>query len=313
MNDLQERLEKLNVNGEKLKKVEGDIGHLINSFNNVINSVANDIKDDIINTKLGERLGKDMSEEDADKMLIIYGEATTADLDNLSLAKKRSKVVKLIEELGKEDCQEYNLAVHTRISSLKNKLIKTIKAEVIEQIGEAVENKIQENEQIIERDRTDLAKTEEYQKEQEAIEDAQAKKIVRDVIKKRASRRKSAYSAVARAAVSAVADQCVEQTRENIIAQYDNAVTVAKQTQTALEEQGKNPVENQEHYQEMEEITLESLENKQYQLPEVKAGTDKVKNKGEKSQLGELEMISAAEAVHSTNGTVPQTVGSGID
>lgn len=114
-----------------------------------------------------------------------------------------------------------------------------------------IKNKVEQNNKDVEQKRKDLANTEEYKKEIETLQEAKAEQIVRDVMKKRASRRKTAMSAVARAGVSAVADKCVEQTRENIIANYDNAVSIARKAEKALVEQGKDPVNNSQHYKKL--------------------------------------------------------------
>lgn len=272
---LVQKLQKLtNKKDDNFNNVEDGIAKLVQSFDSLIGTLANDIKLDIIDTELGQRLGKDMSEEDADKMLIVYSECSAQDLDEWSLAKKRSKVVKLIEEFGKDDCKEYDLATKTRVASLKNKLVKAVKAEVLDKIGEAVDNKVKDNNKDVEQKRQDLAKTEEYKKELQAIEQAKAEKAVRDVMKKRESRRRSAMSAVARAGVSTVVDNCVEQTRQNINAQFDNAVNVARVSKKQLEAKGKDPVNNSEHYKEMEEISLECLSKEEYQLSAIQTGSD---------------------------------------
>ena len=72
---------------------------------------------------------------------------------------------------------------------------------------------------------------------------------------------------VAKAAVSAVADECVQQTRENIIAQYDNAVDLTQSLDAQLKEKDTNfnPVNNQKHYEDIEEMVLEGLRKPEYQ------------------------------------------------
>ena len=257
MTTLDKKLEKFNFSKDKLLTINQGINNIVSSFNNLIDSFVNEIKGDIIESQSDNSLGNDMNEEDADKMLIIYGKASTADLVDWSLAKKRRKVVKLIKQLGKDDCQEYELAINTRLASLKTELTNSFKTEVVNKISSAIKSKTNDYKKPIEEKRAELAETDEYKGKQQAIEDSQAKKIVEDVIKKRASRRKLVNSDVARAAVSAVVDNCVEQTRENLIAQYDNAVTVARQTKESLEERDKDPVAKPGHYEEMEEITLE--------------------------------------------------------
>ncbi len=314
MTDLQERLEKFNVNDKKVEEIEKKINQILKGFNGLIDTYADDIKDDIINTELGEKLGKELSEEDVDKMLIIYEKATASDLKNWSLTHKRNKVVKIIAE-QEDACKERDLAINIRVASLKTELMNSLKTEVVKQIRSTVQTKIAEYEKPVEQKREELAQTKEYQQEQEAIKQAKADKVARDLIKQRESQRKSAYTAVAKAAVSAVQDKCVQQTRENIIAQYDNAVDLTQSLDAQLKEKDTNfnPVNNQEHYEEIEEMVLEGLRKPEYQLSQVKVGSDPVKNSGHQSQLGELEQLSAAETVHSTNGTVPQTVDAGID
>jgi hypothetical protein len=263
------------------KAAEDKIKHLVKQFDQVIDDLAKEIRLDIKDVKLG----KDLTEEDADKMLIIHAESTIEELNEWSLAKKRSKVVKILEEM-KPDCEEYALATKTRIASLKDKLVRTVKAEVLEKIDKVVAVKLEENDKDVAQKRLDLDNTAEYQKEKQALEEAKAEKVIREVFKKRASRRKSAYNAVALAAVSAVADSNVIKTRENIISTFDNAVTLANVAKTRLLQDGRDPVKNSEHYKEMEEITLEGLAKKEYQLQDTSVGSDKVKPLLEASQEG---------------------------
>ena len=271
------KLQKLtNKKDNDFKNVEGDIAKIVHSFESLIGTLANDIKLDIIDTELGERLGKDMSEEDADKMLIVYGEGSAQDLDEWSLAKKRSKVVKLIEEFGKDDCKEYDLATKTRVASLKNKLVKALKAEVLDKIGKAVDKKVKDNNKDVEQKRQDLAKTEEYQKELQAIKQAQAEQAIRQTKKKRAARRKTAIDAAAEAGISATLDNCVQKTRENILSNFDNAVNLTKAAMNERVQENKDP---QSEASEIREEVLETIkENSKYQLPEIKTGSDNVSN-----------------------------------
>lgn len=270
-----QKLQKLTSQKENnYKNIDDGIKKLVQSFNGLIDTLANDIQLDIIDTELGQRLGKDMSEEDADKMLIVYGECSPQELDEWSLAKKRAKVIKLIETFGAEECEEYDLATKTRVASVKNKLVRAVKAEVLDKVSEAVKNKVKDNNKDVEIKRKDLANTDEYQKEIRAIEQAQAEAAIRKTKKKRAAKRNIAINAAAEAGVSAKLDMCVEQTRANILSNFDNAVQLTEASMKEFEKEGKQP---SEHAEEIREEVLETIkDNRLYQLSEIKIGSDDV-------------------------------------
>ena len=242
----------------------------------MLDGIVNNIQQDIADTGLDERLGRDMSEEDVDKMLIVYGECSVAELDNLSLAKKRGKVVKMIEDLGGKDCREYDLATKTRVASLQDKLVEALKGDVLGKLREAATNKIEQNNQPLEKKRKDLANLEDYKKEQELIEQAQAEQAIRQTRKKRAAKRKAAINFAAGAGVSAALDNCVGQTRENLLSNFDNAVNLTKAAMNERVQENKDP---QSEASEIREEVLETIKkNSKYQLLEIKMGSGNVSN-----------------------------------
>ncbi len=280
MAKLDEKLDKFNFSKDKREEINQDINNIINSFNKLIDSYTKEIKEDIIKPEPQKRLGEDMSKEDVDKMLIIHNGATSTDLATWSIDDKIKKVVKIIKE-NKDACDEYELAVTTRIYYLKKELIDSFKDEIVTQIRSAVKDNTKEYIKPVAQKREELSQTTDYQDNKEALEQAKADKAIREIRKKRAAKRKTAYTAVAKAAVSAVIDNCVDETKQNIIAQYDNSVSLAKASQKELLKDNKTPETKVAHYQELEEDVLEALETDSYQLPEVTVDSDKGNNSEE--------------------------------
>ena len=62
------------------------------------------------------------------------------------------------------------------------------------------------------------------------------------------------------------------------MAQYDNAVDVAKVANRQLIEAGKNPDTVKDDYKELTETVLQQLKKDRYRLSEIQAGTDTVRD-----------------------------------
>ena len=232
-----------------------------------------------------ERLRKDLSEDDIDMLLITYDEdiSDVPELVNLSSSQKRAKVTQLIKELP--DTQEYQLAVEQRVASIKNKVIDALKSGIKRKVDETIKGCIQQNEQSVQAISDKLAENEFYQEEAARIKEAQLEREIRDIRKKRSRKRTAAMSAVTQAAISAVVDGCIIDTKRNILAQYDNAVEVAKEANKQLMEAGKDPDQVKDDYKELTETVLQQLKKDRYRLSEIKAGTDTVREQEVASRL----------------------------
>ena len=300
--------DKLNQIETKINELEAQVNQLFNEAQEIINFEL--IKDTSHNSKLG----RDLSEEDINMILLTYDEEITSGIDlvDLPLATRRAKAVNLIQELP--DTKEYDLAVEQRVATIKNKVIGAVKSGIKLKLEQAIEDNLEKSYEAVVAISDELAQMENYQEEAEKLKQAKLEKEIREIRKKRERKRIAVMSTITEVAIDAVVDDCVEQTRDNIIAQFNNTVDIAKITKKQLvEEENRNPDKDLDAYNELTEIVVTKLKDKKYQLSEIKVGSDLLKNSVGQSQLGELEKISAAEAVNSTNGKVPQTVDTDID
>ena len=258
---------------QKINELEGDVNQIIDELQKTI--TFEKIKD----TKLGTKLGRDLSEDDVDMLLITYDEdvSDVSELVNLSSSQKRTKVTQLIKELP--DTQEYKLAVEQRVASIKNKVIDAVKSGIKRKVDETIKECIKQNDRSVQAISDKLAENEFYQEEAARIKEAQLEREIRDIRKKRSRKRTAAISAVTQAAISAVVDGCIIDTKRNILAQYDNAVEVAKVANKQLIEAGKNPDTVKDDYKELTETVLQQLKKDRYRLSEIQAGTDTVREK----------------------------------
>ena len=78
------------------------------------------------------------------------------------------------------------------------------------------------------------------------------------------------------------------------MAQYDNAVDVAKEANRQLMEAGKDPDKVKDDYKELTETVLQQLKKDRYRLSEVKAGTDTVREKEAASRLANSNPMNEA-------------------
>lgn len=275
------------------KATEASINKLLAEFDNLMNGLVSNIRDDIQASDLDKKLGDDMSEEDIDKMLILYGEVSTGQIETLTLAAKRKKVVALIEDEGTE-CREYDLATKTRVASLKNKLIEVVKTEVLTKFKKKVEAKVKTNNEPVEQKRADLANLEEYKQQKVLFDHAHAERAIKRTIKKRKAKRKSAMNAAAEAGISAALDDCVEQTRKNINASFDNAVVLTQAAMNVRVQENKDPRTVVEADEIREEVLQTMKGDSKYQLSEIEVGADKVNAQldAAKNAVKDLEKVS---------------------
>lgn len=133
----------------------------------------------------------------------------------------------------------------------------------------------------------------EYEAELDKIKQAKADKVIDKLMKERARHRNAAISSVAKAACSAVVDNCVDATKKNIDAQFENAVRLAKSTQDRLVAQGRNPQEKAKDYKELVELVLKGLKEDEYRLSKIKEGTDSIPSSAEKMKEGTLAGIKS--------------------
>ena len=277
--DWKERLQDLKLfDDTKLEEIGKKIGELEGAVNIIVNELQNTIDfKKIEEAKLSTKLGRDLSEDDINMLLIAYDEdcPSVSELVELPLAKKRTKATQLIKDL--EGTPEYELAKEQRVASIKNKVVVALKSGINKTVSETIKGCVKQNDKPVEALSNELAQDEFYQEELQNIKDAQLEKEIRDIRKKRARKRTAVNSAITQAAISAVVDDCIMDTRRNIMAQYDNAVDVAKVTNKQLIEDGKDTDKVKEDYKELTETVRLQLKKDKYNLPEIKVGSDTVK------------------------------------
>ena len=297
--DWKERLQELKLFEET--KLE-EIGNKINELEGVVNKIVDELQntinfEKIESAKLNTKLGRDLSEDDLNMLLLAYDEdcPTVSELVDLPLAKKRTKATQLIKDLPGSD--EYNLAKEQRVASIKNKVVNALKSGINKKVDETIKGRVRQNEEPVEDLSNQLAHHEFYQEELEKIEQAKLEKEIRDIRKKRARKRTAVNSAITQAAISAVVDDCILDTRRNIMTQYDNAVEVAKVANKQLLDAGKDTDKVKDDYQELAETVRLQLKKDKYNLPEIKVGSDTVRQKeASKRPSGSMNVARASMA-----------------
>ena len=278
--------DKLNQIETKINELEAQVNQLFNEAQEIINFEL--IKDTPHNSKLG----RDLSEEDINMILLTYDEEITSGIDlvDLPLAKRRAKAVNLIQELP--GTREYDLAVEQRVATIKNKVIGAVKSGIKLKLDRAIEDNLNKSYETVVAISNELAQMENYQEEAEKLEQAKLEKEIREIRKKRERKRIAVMSAITEVAIDAVVDDCVEQTRDNMIAQFNNTVEIAKVAKKQLvEEENKDLDKDIDAYNELTEIVVTKLKDTKYQLSEIKVGSDLLKNSGEQSRLDELSRL----------------------
>lgn len=279
--DWKERLQDLKLfEDTKLEEIGNKIGELEDVVNTIVDELQNTINfEKIEEAKLNTKLGRDLSEDDVNMLLIAYDEdcPSVSELADMPLAKKRTKATQLIKDLS--GTEEYNLAKEQRVASIKNKVVVALKSGINKTVNETIKKCVEKNDQPVEVLSSQLAQNEFYQEELEKIEQAKLEKEIREIRKKRARKRTAVNSAITQAAISAVVDNCIIDTKRNIIAQYDNAVEVAKVANKQLLEAGKDTDKVEEDYKELTETVRLQLKKDKYNLSEIKVGSDTVKEK----------------------------------
>lgn len=271
MTKLGEKLNKLNVEEEVCLEIENKIDETVNQLNDLINKTIDGAK--ISEADVIKKLGGELTEEDIDKMLITQG-SSAEEIANMPVNQKRQKAVEYLNDYG-EAADEYDLAKAAKVASIKDKLAKALKSDISEKFNKSFKTKQEQIEKPVYAERNKLAKADSYQQQQDEIASAKADRVARKMMNKREKKRNMAFNAVGAAALSAVLDDCVEETRNSIVHQYDNAVTLSRSIVKVSKEREKDLTNNEEHYQEAEKALLEGLKE-EYPLPKIKTGSDDI-------------------------------------
>lgn len=127
--------------------------------------------------------------------------------------------------------------------------------------------------------------------------DRTAEAAIRQTKKKRAAKRNNAIKAAAEAGVTAVLDNCVDQTRSNILSNFDNAVTLTRAAMKDKVKENKNP---QSEADEIKEEVLNTLkDNEAYRLREIKVGSDNVPSTKPQTQVARNSFDAVQQHLHS--------------
>ena len=271
MTKLVEKLNKLNVEEKDAQEIENIVDGVVSQLDELIDKTVD--MADISDANILKKFGSELTEEDIDKMLITQG-SSAEEIANMPLNQKRQKAVEHLDDYG-DVADEYDLAKAAKIASIKDKLAKALKSDISEKINKAFKTKQEDIEKPVLVERNKLSKADSYAKQQDEIASAKADRVARKMYNKREKKRLMAFNAVGAAALSAVLDNCVEQTRENIIAQYDNAVTLSESVVKIAKEKDKDLLNNEEHCKEAEKNVLEGLKE-EYPLPKIKTGSDDI-------------------------------------
>lgn len=271
MTKLEEKLNKLNVDEQVCKEIESKIDEAVSQLGDLINKTIDEAV--IGEADILKKLGSELTEEDIDKILITQG-SSAEEVANMPLNQKRQKAVEHLDDYG-EAADEYDLAKAAKIASIKDKYAKALKSDITEKVNKSFKAKQDQIEKPVQVERNKLAKADSYKQQEDEIASAKADRVARKMMNKREKKRLQALNTVGAAALSAVLDDCVEQTRENIIAQYDNGVKLAKSVVKIAKEQDKDLVNNEEHYKEAEKALLDGLKG-EYPLPKIKTGSDAI-------------------------------------
>lgn len=267
VSDLVRELQELtSKKTDNFDKTASDITDIVGLLNELVNSLGNLVEEaKVIDS---EKAYKYLLEEDVDKILLVNG-YTTADLESLSVANKKKKAESYLA-VGSE---EYKLATTTKVANVKEKVIKAVKSELTKNLNAAIDTQIEGFEKSVEEVREKLTKKKDYQEKIEEIEQAKADKAIKEIRKKRAAKRKSVERAAAEAGIAATLDGCVDQTRENMNASFDNAVRLTKSTM-----EDKDP-DIQKDVDEIREEVLDILKQEEYKLRVTQPSSDKTRAK----------------------------------